>query len=123
MGAPFTDPRTGRIFDAYQLGLDDAVVQTIEHRKANPHFYPVTELEKFDPISVRQEILATVHSKFPEMFRSESNGSFVPQVNFQPTVKVCHCGGSEFTPIVCPTCSGQRITGQRCVKCGFIYPK
>lgn len=123
-GIPFKDPRTGRVFDAYERGLNETVKMIIEHRSSNPHFYPEAELKWFDLISVRQEILAEVYKKRPDLFEKDSVDKpyvYVPVEN--PNGKACQCGSTEFEEVYCPTCSGKRLTGWKCKTCGKVKKK
>lgn len=119
-GMPFVDPRTGRSFDAYQMGLNETIRGIINHRSKNPTFYPESEGRWFDPIMVRQEVLRVAYEKRPDLFK-QLDGE--PIIQVAPVVNskdpVCNnCGSLSLEPIYCPTCSGKRITGYKCNNCG-----
>lgn len=123
-GIPFKDPRTGRVFDAYATGLRETIRMVIQHRASNPHFYPQSELIHFNPIAVRQEILARVFEVRPDLFEGmagEPVTLFSPPP--KPQGKVCQCGSTEFEEVVCPTCQGHRVTGWKCKSCGKVKRK
>lgn len=122
-GIVFTDLRTGRVFNPYQDGLDMTVRKIIEHRAANKTYYPATESGWFDAVAVRQEVLRVVQRSRPDMFQEYIGGPIPPvrsAVAPLPGPKLCECGSDKFDPVYCPTCSGQRVTGWKCTKCGKI---
>ena len=126
-GVPFTDERTGRVFDAYQMGLRETVKAIIQHRSSNPTFYPSGDAKWFDVVEVRQEVLREVYKKRPDLFVG-FNASSSPQRVMVSASKpaapsTCQCGSTEFDPVYCPTCSGRRVTGFKCQNCGKVSKK
>lgn len=131
-GFSFSDPHTAMKFDDEHADLNTQIARVIEHRKANPGIYPTHNIAAFHPASVAQEIIVQVCSRHPQLCEDSALVgtmknpviSFAPaqvpivktqRPNGQPCSK---CNGDDFEPIYCKTCSGNRITGWRCKKCG-----
>ena len=113
LGFPFVDPRTGGKFDGYEKSIKGAVVAIIHHRIANPAIYPKEESQWFDQVLVRQEYYRQLYSKRPELFVA------VLDQPFQADPDACqYCGSSDISEILCPTCSGRRVTSRTCRTCG-----
>jgi hypothetical protein len=120
-GLPFTDPRTGRQFDAYEHGLKAAVTRILEHRMSNPGIYPRNESVHFDPIAVTQEVFASAYVKRPDLFESAPGVVQVKVATVTPQAPgACLCGSTSWTEHLCPSCSGARRIGWKCDNCGTI---
>jgi len=114
-GMPFTDQRTGRQFDGYQLSIEVAVKEIIFHRKSNPNKYPEDEKQWFDESLVRQEFLTHIYSKRPDLFKIQKTES---QKQIDEARKCFNCGSSDIGESICPTCSGRKVIGKKCNTCG-----
>lgn len=119
-GYEFTDPRTGMRFNGMEATLPQQELKIIQHRIANPKIYNPSDTNFFDRQEVRQEIFRQMHAKHPGLFVGY-DGEIVRVQKFaiepQPTA-ACSCGSTEFETQYCPTCSGRKITGYKCTKCG-----
>jgi hypothetical protein len=117
-GYPFTDGRTGYVFDAMAGGLNDRVADVMKHRRANPNLYPPTEPKYLDRDWIRLEIIDFMCAKRPELCGDLPLPK--PQklnVIELPTTECQKCGATNWKPIFCPTCGGNRITGFECQNC------
>lgn len=131
-GFPFTDPRTGKVFNAMSADLTLQAKNVIAHRKANPRIY--SEAQFFHMDAVKQEILQFMCAKRPEIcvetdriapttFVASKKKANLKQVS-PPQGKRCYkCGGNEFTPEWCKTCGGHKVRAWICVKCNTSNPK
>ncbi len=127
-GYTFSDPHTAMQFPDEKIDLHNQALKVIEHRKANPHIYKPEDTIKFDPGEVQKEILIQVCSRVPAVCEDESTpgAPYPPQpqkaqleINRQQG-RVCpRCKSDEFTPIRCSSCGGNRISGWKCVGCGY----
>lgn len=110
-GFPFTDPKTNRKWVGFEWNWDLLAKDIIKHRHDNPHIYARDVAESFNYNSVVQEIFRQKFATHPDIF--SGHGGEVKSSN------ACRvCGATEEEPIFCPTCSGQRVIGTRCLKCG-----
>lgn len=119
-GMPFRDPRTGRLFDAYQYSVDGVITMIIEHRQNHPKHYPPNETQWFMPTLVRQEFLRHIKLIDPRLLADGGDAAPNPPVQSGAPTQ-CTCGGTAFSPEYCPTCgNGKRIIGYKCDKCGKV---
>lgn len=119
-GFPFQDKRTGKKFDGMSADLKLQAMNVIQHRRGNMRLYPATEGMAFNSDAVQQEIL--------EQVCANHRGICVEQVKSLPmsrnfavvkSNKSCpKCGNTDLTPKYCKTCSGSKIRGWTCDKCG-----
>jgi hypothetical protein len=115
-GFPFKDARTGKNFEGMSADLDLQVLNVIQHRKANPSFYPSTETSAFEPANIRQQIIDYMCLLRPHLCGGpEIDRTYQAPV---PTDKCPKCGSDKAEPVFCRTCGGQKITGWKCVSCG-----
>lgn len=121
-GCAFTEPKTGKVFDAYEQGILNTVSNIIQHRMSNKAIFPRDNPNLFDPREVIQEVFEAAHAKRPELFVGFDavvvNG--VPSINLKPLTACAACGSSDYEPEYCPTCSGKRQIGWRCVRCQIV---
>lgn len=122
-GFPYQDPRTGFKCNGWEGTPQMHAVKIIQHRRANPKFYPPAEGQWFDTSAVVQEIYQQKALTHPHLFRgypdkspaTVSNQRSTPMIS--PTL-ICSCGSNEFTAVKCLTCGGSRIKSWKCTKCG-----
>lgn len=124
-GYSYKEPKTGRWFDGLLGNVTVTAQKVIAFKLANPHIFPEGggDLE-----STIQLIYAQKFETHPHLFMGQE-----PAPQPQPTkktqavtvhpryqlTKLCRfCGSAEFDEILCPTCSGKRVTGYKCRKCG-----
>lgn len=123
-GLQFTDEKSGKVFDPYEIGVEGVVAKVIQHRVANPKLYSRTSEDWFHPAKVRQEVYESAFKKRPDLFERYDGTTQVRRqiASFAAiqTESVCECGEKESTPEYCPTCSGKRQIGVKCVKCGKV---
>lgn len=112
-GFPFRDPKTQRTWKGYEWFYDNLAKDVIRHRMENPHVYNRNEVAAFDYNSVVQEIFQQKYATHPEIFIGHGG-----EVKVSDPTKCRMCGSTEEEPIFCPTCSGQRVIGAKCKKCG-----
>lgn len=121
-GWPFKDPKTGFICNGYEGTPEMHAVKIIAHRRANPHIYPPSEAHWFNQIAVREEILVQKHATNPELFVGEPDKAITVKVRAAKTVdtpgSTCTCGALDWEPTYCKTCSGKKVNGFKCRKCG-----
>lgn len=116
-GYPFRDPRTGKLFEGMSADLTLQVLNVIQHRRANPTFYPSTETSAFEPSNIRQQIIDHMC-----LLRPQLCGGPAPDTTYQapvPTDKCPKCGSDKAEPVFCKTCSGSKIVAWKCGQCGF----
>lgn len=111
-GFGFVEPRTGLRFDGLHGSPHETARKIIEHRRANPHVFPVGEATLFDTESVVQEIFQQKFQAMPELFIGHGGAAANPDSG------KCTCGANSWEPTYCPTCGGKRINGYRCKACG-----
>ena len=121
-GWGFTDPKTKMVFNGWEGDWNYVARKVIEHRKANPAFYPDGEGQDLN--AVVQEIFKQKHSKMPWLFRGEpdkdvaySSKSTSPS-QVANSDSACVCGSKEVILTYCPTCAGRRVTSKKCASCG-----
>lgn len=110
-GWGFKDERTGKEWKGIEWNWEMLPKDIIRHRMENTHVYPRGEGKWFNYGMVLQEVFARKHATNPELFLGE-NGELK-----LPTETKCACGAADWEEVVCPTCSGRRVTGYRCRKC------
>lgn len=115
-GNEFTDPKTGKTFCGYQLSIEGAIKALVAHRQKNPQHYPSTEPVWTDEANVRQEFYRHLQARVPEMVIALEGSVPVPQA-IGADRKCPQCGSTDIEEIVCPTCSGRRVTGYKCKQC------
>lgn len=124
-GYPFKDPRTGKVFDGMSADLGLQAKNVVIHRRGNPRVYPPNDTGWFDVGAIRQEIINYMCSLRPELCTDgvplplNEPAAFAVQ---KPAHACPKCGSHEASPVYCKTCSGQKITGWKCV-CGTERPK
>jgi hypothetical protein len=112
-GYGFKDPRTGREFNGLHSSARDTALKIIEHRRGNPHIYHPGESQWFDGDQVRQEIYQQKFQTMPELFIG-----FGEQPK-SATDQKCSCGEQDWETEYCKGCSGKRVVGYKCRKCGL----
>lgn len=116
-GHPYQDPRTGKKFDGMSADLDLQTLNIIQHRQANPGFYPSTERSAFESAAIRQQIIDYMCLLRPQLCGDSSK----PDPTYQapvPNGRCANCGSDQAEPVYCKTCAGQKITGWKCKQCG-----
>lgn len=125
-GFPFTEPKTGKLFDGMSADLRLQAQNVIQHRKANPNIFPPNDLGLFDQHNVERQIINQICAARPEACYDDSLPEIMtqPQQSIAPASKKCFkCGSSDLEPIYCKTCSGKRILAYRCKACNQEVPK
>lgn len=121
-GYGFVDPKTGFKCVGYEGTPQMHAVKIMEHRRANPKFYPPGESHWFDKESIVQEIYKQKFQTHPHLFRGYGDAPInvpAPEKSFlSPTVKCGKCGANEFENIYCKTCAGRRVVAIKCKSCG-----
>jgi hypothetical protein len=120
-GVQYEDPRTpaAKWHDEHTWPADRAQ-QIIAFRQANPTIYP--EPEWTNPAFVLAQVNAF------NCQRLGNDGAWCMETGAPapvaplPASRVCECGGA-IVEKYCPTCSGRRVIGHQCAKCGKEYPK
>ena len=124
-GYPYTDPKTGFKFDGFSAGgFGDQVLRIIQHRRTNPTFYPPWNQEPFNETFVGNQLDEYQCQRLgnDKRFCVDENLPAVPAIkNPVPVGKCAACGG-DLIEKLCSTCSGRRVTGRTCTKCGKGYP-
>lgn len=107
-----------------QQGLLGRAREVIKHRFGNPVIYPQHESQHFNLQFVMQEITDAICRKHPS-FCMETvpvgppSAAQTPVVVQPPVNPACPaCGSTEWKADYCKTCSGSRIVGYICLKCG-----
>lgn len=131
-GYVFSDPHTGQRFDTPNVDLNFIVKQIQEHRRANPKIYPESDATKFDPAAITQEVIIQICADKPQACEDSDHPGraypYVPPEPPKPPVPVhreqgleCpRCHGQNFELQFCVTCGGRRVTGKKCLGCGFV---
>lgn len=118
-GCEFREPKTGKLFNAYEAGISGAVLQIITHRLSNNSVFDRNESHLFDPRAVTQELFQSAAKVRPDLFvEYEASSVYGVERIAAPTGK-CPCGSSDFEPQYCPTCGGQKLIGYKCKVCGL----
>ena len=122
-GYSFADKRTGRQFGGFSQDFNGRVREIVEHRLANPSIYPQHESQHFSFTAVARELTDSICQKHPsfcmETVPVGPATSVAPAVVQPPPNPACpKCGSMEFEARYCPTCSGQKLIGWKCKKCG-----
>lgn len=127
-GFAFSDPHTAMQFPDDKADLHTIALQVSEHRKSNPNIYKPSDTIKFDVEAIKKEVLIQVCSRQPSFCEDEAApGAPYPPPPQKPTLEIVRqqgrfcpkCQSSDFTPIRCSTCGGNRISGWKCVQCGY----
>ena len=118
-GFPFTDPKSGRVFDAMAGGLADRIRDVTKHRLSNPAMYSGDEI---NPDPIRQEIVDFMCGKRPQLCME----GFIPVIPnpaaLVQTVSCPTCGLLDAKPTFCPTCGGgDRIKFWTCNNCNTQF--
>lgn len=127
-GFPFVDKRTGRQFAGMSQDINGRAREVIQHRLSNPAIYPQSEPQHFSMEHVVREITDPICAKYPnycmETRPVAPPAASLPTAAPQPVNPACpKCGGMDFDAQFCPTCSGHKLTGFKCKKCGTIRPR
>ncbi len=128
-GFIFSDPHTAMQFMNEKADLNAQVIAIVEHRKANPNIYKPENTIAFDPESVKREILIQVCSRQPTFCEDEATpGAPYPPAPGKPEIEINRqqgrycpkCKSADFSPVRCSSCGGNRISGWKCVQCGYV---
>lgn len=128
-GYSYREPKTGRFFDGMLGNVDYTARQVIAYKAANPHIF--TE-GAGDFASTVQLIYAQKFETMPWLFLGQPDKgqpasplpvlqSAIPAQAVTPVQiegKKCSCGSTEFIPVYCKTCGGNKISSYTCAKCG-----
>ena len=120
-GCEFREPKTGKVFNAYEHGILNTVSQIMEHRLANPGLFPDKQNELFRPTSIVQELYRSAAAKRPDLF-VETEGVSLGKLTVEerkPTT-ACACGRQDYEAEFCATCGGKRQVGWKCRFCGLV---
>lgn len=121
-GIIFQDPRVPSMkwTDTHTF-LDDRAKEVIKFRTANPAVYnPVKDAKYLDFENVRLEVASYNCQRVgnnPLYCLDEKNPV---QTRVKTAVSKCDCG-VPLEERLCPTCSGHRVIGLRCPKCGLNF--
>lgn len=123
-GWPFTDPRTGMVFNGMNYDYVGLMHAIANHRKSNPRVYPTSDPQYLDVdfISSEYDAWRCRLLGYNPMFCRDlaPTGSLEQKAAPQQSGSACpKCGETEASPKYCATCSGQRLLGWTCSKCGF----
>lgn len=119
-GFPYTDKRTGHVFDATAGNLADRVNQVRNHRLANTHIYKSPE--DFDREAIKQEIVDFMCARNSALC-SEVDLSLMPPLPPEapkPPHPCVKCGSLNLTPEMCVSCGGNRAKSWKC-ECGNVF--
>lgn len=119
-GFPFVDARTNQRFDGFEAGgFGDQVHKIIRHRLGNPNIYPPSEAKWFSFEAVANELdeYQCLRMAGDSRFCSDPNSEHAQQAAAH-AAGVCRFCGGQLKERLCPTCSGHRVIGYTCLKCG-----
>ncbi len=120
-GVIYDDPRTpaAKWSDDHTWPTERAQ-QIITFRLANPNIYPEPEWTNTDFVLAQvMEFNCRRLGNDPNWCIETSKPAPAPAA--APLSRLCECGGT-LTEKLCATCSGKRVTGYKCAKCGKEYP-
>src|SRR6478735_2013758 len=114
-GFPYTDKRTGHVFDATAGNLDMRVNDVRKHRLANTHIY--TDATDFDRDAIRQEIVDFMCAKNPSLCSDVDLSLAPPKAPEAPTPPhpCVQCGSLNLKPEICQSCGGSRAKSWECL--------
>lgn len=119
-GYEFKDSRTGMAFPGMEGTFSDQVAKIISHRMANKKLYPASERHWTESDSVAKELDEFTCARLGGNATYCTDGK--PITAGQETRTCTHCG-AEMLAKICGTCSGNKILGWKCTKCGLEKPK
>ncbi len=126
----FSDPHTGFYFPP-MADINDLIDKVIEHRKERTNVYSPQDLSSFDRIKITELIMLQRVAHRPDLFEDSAMPGMpwgyvppppppAPAERYVQAGKTCgRCGYTEFAKVYCQTCGGNRVSGYRCLKCGF----
>lgn len=120
-GYPFMDPRTGLKFDGFDAGgFGDQVHRIIKHRSLNPRHYPSDDLKwlNFEEVCIELEVYQCLRLGGDKRFCVDPDVSEAEAAKTSHATGICRFCGGELKERLCPTCSGHRVIGYQCLKCG-----
>lgn len=120
-GYPFMDPRTGMKFDGFDAGgFSDQVNRIIRHRTANPRIYPPTDGKwlNFEEVTIELELYQCMRLGYDKRYCSDPAVSEEVAAAASHQSGVCRFCGGTLKERLCPTCSGHKVIGYTCIKCG-----
>jgi len=119
-GYPYVDPKTNMRFDGFEAGgFYDQVAKIIQHRSSNPQLYPPGNPEYLETNFVANQLDEYQCQRFGGDARyCGQTSAEIERAASAQAAGVCQFCGGELEQRYCPTCSGQRVIGTRCKKCG-----
>lgn len=120
-GYPYTDKRTGHVFDATAGNLDMRVNDVRKHRLANTHIY--TNATDFDRDAIRQEIVDFMCNRNPSLCSDVDLSLAPPPTPEAPklTHSCVKCGAMDATANICLSCGGRAVKNWTCNICGNVF--
>lgn len=117
-GFPYTDKRTGHVFDATAGDLTYRVADVQKHRRANPHVYP--DAQDLNADFIRQEIIDFMCNKNPSLCSDVDLSLVAPPApeSPKPSHPCVRCQSWDLKPNYCLSCGGNRISDWTCNSCG-----
>lgn len=120
-GFPYTDKKTGYVFDATAGGLKDRVEDVRKHRMANPNHYP--DQVDLNRDVIKSEIIAFMCHRNPDLC-TEIDLALAPKPEPEapkPSHACVKCGSWDSKPNYCLSCGGNRVKDYTCNVCGHVY--
>lgn len=122
-GFPYTDKRTGYVFDATAGNLNDRVEDVRKHRIANPRHYP--DKEDLNRDKIRSEIIAFMCNRNPDLCTDvdpdSAKASAVSSDTPKPSHSCVRCGSWDAEPNYCVSCGGNKVKNYTCRGCGNVF--
>lgn len=119
-------------FDDANDDLNSLIKRIIEHRLANPKIYPTAETFRFDQREIAHEIAVQICADKPQICEDSAfPGRAYPYIPPEPPpapaevyrqqgLECPRCHSQDFELQYCATCGGKRVTGKKCLKCGWV---
>lgn len=128
-GYPYYDPRTGIRYNGLEGTFDDIMRKIQADRKRNPRVYPPDEEQgKFlDLVFIGKSLDEYTCNRLGNSTRwcTDGNGQVINRNYNLGKIQLTTCPDCNVAlqEKICPTCSGHRVIGYVCPKCGRTFPK